>query len=138
LGPSITDRLVTSGSNIRSNGILLGCILNALQTRPPGESENDKVHAEILSLIIPRFIAKALQRHCEKGDPYHPGADAIHLISFLERDPCDALLPLEQNNAVVDACAQVQTPAPTTRGSPIKIGTIFNRLLPQALKVIVG
>lgn len=95
---------------------LLVCKLNALQTRPPGESENDKVHAEILSLIIPRFISKALQRHREKGDPYHPGADATHLLSFLQRPPWDALLPLEQKNAVVDACAQVQTPAPNDAG----------------------
>lgn len=97
---------------------LLVCKLNALQTRPPGESENDKVHAEILSLIIPRFIAKALKRHHEKGDPYHPGADATHLLSFLQRDPWAGLLPLEQKNAVVDACVQVQASPPKDAGIP--------------------
>jgi len=97
---------------------LLVCKLNALHTRPPGESGNDKVHAEILSLVIPRFIAKALHRHREQGDPYHPGADATHMLSFLERDPWDALLPPEQKNAVVDACEQFRPKAPDDVGTP--------------------
>lgn len=97
---------------------LLICKLNALHARTPGESENDKVHAEILSLVIPRFIAKAPQRHCEKGDPSHPGADATHLLSFLQQNPWDALLPPEQKNAVVEACAQAQITSPNGAGIP--------------------
>jgi len=84
--PTTADEVVRTAQNVGTERSTF-----TLHTRPPGESENDKVHAEILSLVIPRFIAKALHRHREQGDPYHPefmGTEKI--IEIIERE----ILPL--------------------------------------------
>ncbi|WAC19558.1 hypothetical protein OVA24_20245 [Luteolibacter sp. SL250] len=82
---------------------LLVCKLNALHTRPPGESENDKIHARILSFVIPRFISKALRRYKDGKDSYHPGKDASRLASFLRKDPWQGLIPEEERRRVLES-----------------------------------
>jgi hypothetical protein len=86
---------------------LMICKLNALNTRPAGQSDNDSKHATILSLVIPRFIQRALERHQSLHDPYHPGIDARRLAGFLKKDPWAKLIPKEERRALLDACALV-------------------------------
>lgn len=83
---------------------LLICKLNAINTRPPGQSDNDRKHATILSLVIPRFITKTLARNAEGKDPYHPGEDAARLTSFLNRDPWNRLIPDKDKTRTSKAC----------------------------------
>ncbi|MFT3991209.1 MAG: hypothetical protein QM680_07345 [Luteolibacter sp.] len=107
-----------SNHNIRQNGSallyrdlylldpcsLLICKLNAIHTRPPGESDNDRKHATILSLVIPRFIQRTIQRLNEGRDRYHPFADANRLAGFLTREPWSGLLPADEKERVLQAC----------------------------------
>lgn len=86
---------------------LMICKLNALLTRPAGESDNDRKHATILSLVIPRFIQRALERHQTQQDPYHPGIDARRLAGFLKSEPWASLIPAQERNAILEACAFV-------------------------------
>ena len=104
-------RLIHHGTHMRYGKIylldpcsLLICKLNAIHTRPPGESDNDRKHATILSLVIPRFIEKTLARHANRKDPYHPEADATRLVSFLNREPWAELMPCDEKNRIVKAC----------------------------------
>jgi hypothetical protein len=83
---------------------LMICKLNAIHTRPASESDNDRKHATILSLVIPRFIERALERCRAHDDPYHPGIDAQRLAGFLRRDPWQQLIPDNERQAMLDAC----------------------------------
>jgi hypothetical protein len=107
-------RVQLNGTTLLVKGIylldpcsLMICKLNALRTRPAGESDNDRKHATILSLVIPRFIQRALERHQTHQDPYHPGIDARRLAGFLTIEPWASLFPAEERNAILDACALV-------------------------------
>ena len=88
---------------------LMICKLNAIHTRPAGESDNDRKHATILSLVIPRFIKRALERSKAHNDPYHPGIDAQRLAGFLRKDPWKDLIPECEKVAMLDACDSTLT-----------------------------
>lgn len=107
-------RIQQNGTTLFARGIylldpcsLMICKLNALHTRPAGESDNDQKHATILSLVIPRFIRRALERHQTQQDPYHPGIDARRLAGFLRSEPWANLIPADERKALLEACALV-------------------------------
>ena len=83
---------------------LMVCKLNAIHTRPPGESDNDRKHATILSIVIPRFIRKSMQRYHSGVDTYHPKTDAQRLAQILANDPWKSLIPKNELVAVLKAC----------------------------------
>lgn len=83
---------------------LLICKLNAIHTRPPGESDNDGKHATILSLVIPRFIQRTLDRLTSKKDKYHPFTDSERLAGFLNKEPWSGLIPLDEKERVLKSC----------------------------------
>lgn len=83
---------------------LLICKLNAIHTRPPGESDNDRKHATILSLVIPRFIKRTLDRLNSKTDKYHPFTDSERLAGFLKKEPWSGLIPQEEKERVLKSC----------------------------------
>lgn len=105
------DLIQTHGTGMRYGNIevldpcsLMICKLNAINTRPPGESDNDLKHATILSLVIPRFIQQSLGRNQTSQDPYHPKTDAQRLADFLSKDPWKNLIPERERNAMLKAC----------------------------------
>lgn len=83
---------------------LLICKLNAIHTRPPGESDNDSKHATILSLVIPSFIQRTLDRLNSKKDKYHPFKDSERLAGFLTKEPWSGLIPQKEKERVLKAC----------------------------------
>lgn len=111
LDKAVNDVIVTHGTALRYGNIqvldpcsLMICKLNAIHTRPAGESDNDRKHATILSLVIPRFIERALERSKAHNDPYHPGIDAQRLAGFLRADPWENLIPQNERRVMLDAC----------------------------------
>lgn len=100
-----------NGTTLLAQGIylldpcsLMICKLNAIKTRPLGESDNDLKHATILSLVIPRFIQRSLERNQKNQDPYHPGIDAQRLAGFLSKEPWKNLIPEHEREAMLKAC----------------------------------
>lgn len=107
-------RIQLNGTTLMVRGIflldpcsLMICKLNAIQTRPSGESDNDLKHATILSLVIPRFIEKSLGRNLKNQDIYHPRIDAQRLASFLSKEPWKDLIPEHEREAMLKACRLV-------------------------------
>ncbi len=107
--------LVTQGTAMRYGKIqvldpcsLMICKLNAIQTRPPGESENDLKHSTLLSLVIPRFIQRTLERNQKNQDRYHPRIDAQRLTGFLSTEPWMSLIPKFEREAIITACRQAR------------------------------
>lgn len=99
------------GTTLQAHGIylldpcsLMVCKLNAIHTRPAAESENDLKHTKILSLVIPRFIQRALERHRDHQDPYHPKTDAQRLAHFLTQQPWEDLIPNHERQIILEAC----------------------------------
>ena len=109
---SAQDGIVTThGTAMRYGNIqvldpcsLMICKLNAIKTRPPGESDNDRKHATILSLAIPRFIEQSLERNRKNQDPYHPKIDAQRLAGFLTKEPWKDLIPEHELDAMLKGC----------------------------------
>jgi len=87
---------------------LLICKLNAIRTRPPGQSDNDRTHADILTLVIPRFIEKTLERMVTKKDDYHPYEDSNRLAEILGKKVWSELIAEDQKDRILSACQKAR------------------------------